>query len=191
MTVYYGKLADGSFGFMDTVDFGEPTIMVPDPQWQRPTMLVPDPAWQASEQPAGSPAPLIEVPDLSAQPSIVEVDNPACRIPPNACPVSAEQYSAMMAAQEGGKVISRDADGRPMLIDPPVPTVEQIIASHTAQRTELLSRAAAHIAPLQDAVDLGIATDDEIARLAAWKRYRVQLNRIDVVEPAWPTLPHD
>jgi len=48
------------------------------------------------------------------------------------------------------------------------------------------------IAPLQDAVDISIATDAEIARLAAWKRYRVELSRIDVSKAPdirWPEKP--
>ncbi|EFB3321859.1 tail fiber assembly protein [Escherichia coli] len=35
------------------------------------------------------------------------------------------------------------------------------------------------MAPLQDAVDLGIATEEESSLLAAWKKYRVLLNRVD------------
>jgi len=48
------------------------------------------------------------------------------------------------------------------------------------------------IAPLQDAVDIGIATDAEIARLAEWKRYRVELSRIDTSKApdiAWTVRP--
>jgi len=48
------------------------------------------------------------------------------------------------------------------------------------------------IAPLQDAVDISIATDAEIARLAEWKRYRVTLSRIDTseaLEIEWPVRP--
>ncbi|MCY6826315.1 tail fiber assembly protein, partial [Escherichia coli] len=36
-----------------------------------------------------------------------------------------------------------------------------------------------HIAPLQDAADLEIATEEEISLLEAWKKYRVLLNRVD------------
>lgn len=45
------------------------------------------------------------------------------------------------------------------------------------------------IAPLQDAVDISIATDEEITRLTKWKRYRVALNRVDISEAPnikWP-----
>jgi len=48
------------------------------------------------------------------------------------------------------------------------------------------------IAPLQDAVDISIATDAEFARLAAWKRYRVELSRIDTGKAPdieWPEKP--
>lgn len=70
------------------------------------------------------------------------------------------------------------------------------LASSEAQqrRDELLQVAAIRIAPLQDAQDLGAATNAEKARLLAWKRYRVDLNRIDQQEsfPAtvhWPEVP--
>ncbi|NIG15866.1 tail fiber assembly protein [Pantoea sp. Cy-640] len=48
------------------------------------------------------------------------------------------------------------------------------------------------IAPLQDAVDISIATDAEIARLTEWKRYRVALSRIDIgklLNIEWPVRP--
>jgi len=48
------------------------------------------------------------------------------------------------------------------------------------------------IAPLQDAVDISIATYEEITRLAEWKRYRVELNRIDISKAPdieWPENP--
>ncbi|ENY9400323.1 tail fiber assembly protein [Salmonella enterica] len=45
------------------------------------------------------------------------------------------------------------------------------------------------IAPLQDAVDLGIATNDEKAQLDEWKKYRVLVNRVDTSNPDWPEKP--
>ena len=46
--------------------------------------------------------------------------------------------------------------------------------------------------PLQDADDLGIASEAEKAALLAWKKYRVLLNRIDVEHAdkiTWPEVP--
>ncbi len=46
-------------------------------------------------------------------------------------------------------------------------------------KSRLLQTAAEKIAPLQDAVDLEIATDDEKVQLDEWKKYRVLVNRVD------------
>ncbi|MKN54634.1 tail fiber assembly protein [Salmonella enterica subsp. enterica] len=56
-------------------------------------------------------------------------------------------------------------------------------------KSRLLQMVSEKIAPLQDAVDLGEATDDEKARLLAWRKYRVQVNRVDTSDPDWPEKP--
>lgn len=64
-----------------------------------------------------------------------------------------------------------------------------IASSRLAAETDEASRV---IAPLQDAVDISIATDAEIVRLAEWKRYRVELSRIDTSKAPdieWPVRP--
>lgn len=58
--------------------------------------------------------------------------------------------------------------------------------------TELMREANAKIAPLNDAVELGIQTDEEVMQLTAWKKYRVALSRIDTStapDIAWPEIP--
>lgn len=57
-------------------------------------------------------------------------------------------------------------------------------------KSRLLQMASGKIAPLQDAVDLGIATDDEKVQLDEWKMYRVQVNRVKPSEPDWPEKPN-
>lgn len=47
------------------------------------------------------------------------------------------------------------------------------------------------IATLQDAVDLGMATDKEEKKLPEWRKYRVLLNRVDTTRPEWPEPPED
>lgn len=72
------------------------------------------------------------------------------------------------------------------------PSHESQVAEATAKRDNLMAEATAAIAPLQDAVDLDMATDAEIALLKAWKQYRVALNRIDVNQApniTWPVPP--
>ncbi|EBT1533055.1 tail fiber assembly protein [Salmonella enterica] len=56
-------------------------------------------------------------------------------------------------------------------------------------KSRLLQMAAEKIAPLQDAVDLEIATDDEKVQLDEWKKYRVLVNRVDTTNPDWPDVP--
>lgn len=60
------------------------------------------------------------------------------------------------------------------------------------QKESLLTLATSNIGPLQDAVDLGIATEAEMALLLAWKKYRVLINRInpeDAPDINWPEVP--
>ncbi|MGQ8702274.1 tail fiber assembly protein [Serratia marcescens] len=69
-------------------------------------------------------------------------------------------------------------------------------AQHAAQvkeaddkKTQMMGDATAAIAPLQDAVDTGIATDEETRQLTAWKTYRALLSRInpdDSPNIKWP-----
>lgn len=41
----------------------------------------------------------------------------------------------------------------------------------------------------QDAADAEIAIDEEVSDLAAWKKYRVLLMRVDTTNPIWPEMP--
>ncbi|TKK23458.1 hypothetical protein EcCFBP13530_04700 [Enterobacter cancerogenus] len=57
----------------------------------------------------------------------------------------------------------------------------------------ILSVATQAMAPLQDAVDLGMATNAEAALLLERKKYRVLLNRIDTSNAPdieWPASPN-
>lgn len=74
---------------------------------------------------------------------------------------------------------------------PPAPSPAEILARNSATRDMLLSAAAARIAPLQDAADLGVATSAESLALTSWKQYRVAVNRIDLTaaSPVWPAMP--
>jgi hypothetical protein len=69
--------------------------------------------------------------------------------------------------------------------EPPPPTTAELTASALGQRDGLLYTAGLRIAPLQDAVDLGDATDADVANLRLWKQYRVAINRI----PDQPGFP--
>ncbi|MBW7618137.1 tail fiber assembly protein [Citrobacter portucalensis] len=64
-----------------------------------------------------------------------------------------------------------------------------LIAQATQQKDSLLALATSKIGPLQDAVDLGIVTEEETSALSEWKKYRVLLMRVDIEKPEWPISP--
>lgn len=75
---------------------------------------------------------------------------------------------------------------------PRIYTVDELREQANHKRDYLLEQAAKIIAPLQDAVDLDMATEDEKDSLLAWKKYRVLLNRIEISSAAnidWPIPP--
>ena len=64
--------------------------------------------------------------------------------------------------------------------------------TYTAQKSSKLIMGPAPFAPLQDAVDLGDALDEELTLLKAWKTFRRDVNRIDVSlapDIEWPEMP--
>lgn len=71
----------------------------------------------------------------------------------------------------------------------------QPVLDNSAKQAILAARmrdATVQIQILQDAVDLEMATEAEVAALTQWKKYRVLLSRVDVTttdETAWPAKP--
>lgn len=77
-------------------------------------------------------------------------------------------------------------------ITPRVIPASELIAQAEETRAQLMAEANQKITPLQDALDLDMATDEEIAQLNAWKTYRVLLSRVDTATTSdvdWPPLP--
>ncbi|MDW3566582.1 tail fiber assembly protein [Enterobacter asburiae] len=68
------------------------------------------------------------------------------------------------------------------------------IAEATATKAALIKGAAEKIEPLQDAVELDMATNEEKSRYDAWRKYRVLLTRVDTSlapDISWPKSPED
>jgi len=77
-------------------------------------------------------------------------------------------------------------------IAPRIIPESELIAQAEETRAQLMAEANQKITPLQDASDLDIATEDELAQLKAWKTYRVLLSRVDisiVPDVDWPVQP--
>lgn len=112
--------------------------------------------------------------------------------PTDGVAISERWYQHLLDGQTKGRIIVINSYGQPVLADQPAPSQETLIAVAENLKAKLLKRAGEAIAPLQDAVDLGVATDAEAALLLGWKKYRVLLNRIDTrIAPdiEWPVAP--
>lgn len=118
-----------------------------------------------------------------------DIDYPS--LPDDMIVVTEEEHAAAMSRQSN--TVLTVIDGKLAIVPappPPPPTAGQV----QAQRDALLLAARLRMEPLQDAVELDEATDAEIASLKAWKKYRVDLSRIEQQTgfPAsvdWPLAP--
>lgn len=113
-------------------------------------------------------------------------------IPYDAVKITDKKWADLLAGQANGKLIACGADMLPCLTDQPLPTTEELISQAEDKRSRLRAEADNAIQPLQDASDLGIATEDEATQLIAWKKYRVMLMRIntdDSEKIIWPQQP--
>lgn len=112
--------------------------------------------------------------------------------PSDAVPVSDDDYLALFTGQQDGKLIIPGEKGYPVLAERPAPTQEAFVATAEWQKADLRALSDSEITWRQDAVDAGIATDEETAALAEWKKYRVLLMRVDTStapEISWPGTP--
>ncbi|MDI9801768.1 tail fiber assembly protein [Citrobacter koseri] len=112
--------------------------------------------------------------------------------PEDALEIPYELYESLLAEQQENKVIVAGDNGYPVLQHIEGPTSSQLKEIADENKQVLMMEAAEMIAPLQDAVDLDIATEDETSQWLAWKKYRVLLNRVDTSkapEIDWPEKP--
>ncbi|MGJ7057413.1 tail fiber assembly protein [Morganella morganii] len=110
--------------------------------------------------------------------------------PENGVDISDEERAGFM--QKPGFVVGADKRGDPVWIPEPPPTKEQLTEQAETKKQFLLSEANTVISPLQDAVDLDMATAEEEALLKEWKKHRVMLNRVDTSfapNIIWPEKP--
>ncbi|MBS9429055.1 MULTISPECIES: tail fiber assembly protein [Photorhabdus] len=101
-----------------------------------------------------------------------------------------QEYAANNAPE--GKYRIAGKNGLPEWADIPPPTKEELQQQAKLQKQQLIAEATNQIAPLQDAMDLNMANDEEKAQLVAWKKYQISLSRIDVTSAPdinWPKKP--
>ncbi|OQM38896.1 tail fiber assembly protein [Citrobacter braakii] len=98
-------------------------------------------------------------------------------------------FTEFSASPPVGKIRGTGDNGMPAWVDIPLPTQEEIVAEAELKKANLRVLADSEIDWRQDAVDAGIATEEETAALSEWKKYRVLLMRVDTAKPVWPTPP--
>ncbi|MFP2424305.1 tail fiber assembly protein [Pseudescherichia vulneris] len=82
-------------------------------------------------------------------------------------------------------------NGERWVTDEPAQKAAEVAAAN-ATKAALIKNASEQIEPLQDAVDLNMATDEEKNLFNEWRKYRVLLTRVDTsTAPAivWPDMP--
>ncbi|MEN4768963.1 tail fiber assembly protein [Duffyella gerundensis] len=113
-------------------------------------------------------------------------------MPSDVFEISEKEWGDLLEGQTHGKLICCGVDLRPCLTEQPLPTADELIRQAEDKRGRLRAAADIAIQPLQDANDLGIATEDEASQLINWKKYRVMLMRIDAKDAEriiWPEQP--
>ena len=100
--------------------------------------------------------------------------------------VTPEVYERVLAEIESGAVVTDYVEPEMSKTDPLIEAV--------AEYNRLRTTADFTIAPLQDAADLGTATQAELHSLSAWKTYRIALSRVHAQEGyprkiEWPLTP--
>ncbi|PHM61160.1 tail fiber assembly protein [Xenorhabdus ishibashii] len=111
--------------------------------------------------------------------------------PSDGIAVNEAMYREYRNPPEGKRRIA-GTDGLPAWGDIPPPTPEELQRRAERQKQYRMTQASNAIAPLQDAVDLNMATDAEKSALTAWRKYRVLLNRVDcstTPDIQWPEQP--
>ncbi|MEQ1974492.1 tail fiber assembly protein [Xenorhabdus sp. SGI240] len=129
-------------------------------------------------------------------------------IPDTAIEITDELCNQLFQDQATGKTIVADTNGYPITVaQPPTPAhtwngsewvadmeeaTRWYVKRAGEQKQNLMTQAANAIAPLQDAIDLDMATDAEKSALTTWRKYRVLLNRVDCAtapDIQWPEQP--
>lgn len=131
--------------------------------------------------------------ELSFYPESLKVDYiKAGSWPDDLIEVNISTFLEFTSQPPEGKVRGSDERGLPVWQSSPNLTKDELISIANAKKEAERDIADKNILPLQDAVELEMATDEEVSLLKEWKIYRVLLNRIDTSTAPdidWPLRP--
>jgi hypothetical protein len=132
--MYY---SESTGGFYDEAVHGVRKLTIIVPGWTRPVHDVTLGPGEQIEAELNGEVRLVEnttdelmvvsdVPDMSVEPPILEIDNPDTKIPADAVEITPEKHRELLAGQSEGKCIRADAQRHPILQDPPPPSPNDI-----------------------------------------------------------------
>lgn len=96
-------------------------------------------------------------------------------IPEGAKEITSEQHQALLDGQSQGKIIREDADGYPVLIEPPPLTPEEVAAIERNWRDAKLAATDGDVTRHRDEVEEGSATTLSAEQYTALQAYRRRL----------------
>lgn len=135
MSKVFYSAANG--GFYEEHVHGFRQVDVADPAWARPVLtvtLAPGETFGAMTNTGKKPLVIKDVPDMDAVAPQIRVDNLDCKIPADAVEVTDAYRWELVNAQATGKIIVANADGFPVLQDPPPPSVSELAARVRRER---------------------------------------------------------
>lgn len=117
----------------------------------------------------------------------------AGNLPDDLIDVSDDVFREFTATPAAGKVRVAGEDGLPSWGDIPPPTHEELIATAEQVRQQLLAHADVVMIDWRTELMLGIISDANRAKLAAWLAYKNEVKSTNVgIDPEhvnWPALP--
>ncbi len=116
--------------------------------------------------------------EIKAKKRPMMIDNPDCKIPEDAVPVTDEEYADIRALLDSGLMLAAKS-GKPAAVAQYRDAAETE-ASNRRVRDRLLAAS--------DWTQLVDAPIDEALR-GPWQTYRQQLRDLDMTNPAWPAAP--
>lgn len=107
--------------------------------------------------------------------------------------ITEKEWRALVIGQAGGKVISTDSQGNPVLTDPPEPSPKQRQIIAEQKRETLMREAEQAISIWKTKLLMGRElTETESAKLNQWMDYIDALNAVDLTSASdvrWPEKP--
>ena len=174
--MFYSRSSGGFY--VDEIH-GARLVVIVDPAWTRPQIVIArNPETLSLFE--GTDAVQLTIPDLAAVHPLIEIDNPACKIPADAVEITDAEHTALLAGQSTGQCITADAAGRPVLTAPvPTPFAVQKpaeLASFRAEREKMLNRLAG--------IGMAATVNGDVALATAITAFRKGL--LDI--PSHPTV---